>query len=84
MGAKVTVLLCPHTHIPEGKEKYVLGLHECDSSTSLSMAFTAAPAPKCSLVSHNVAQQGEDLSYHDAGLGVPLLPYAQFLFCYQI
>lgn len=52
----------PHTHTPEGREKYVLALHECDSSASLSMAFTAAPAPKCSLLSHNVAQQGKKLA----------------------
>lgn len=60
-----------HTH-PEGREKYVLALHEYDSSTSLSMAFSAAPQPKCSLVSHKVAQQGEVLtlpgSYQEPGL----------------
>ena len=54
---KVTVLFSS-AYTPEGREKYVLALHEYVSSTSLSMAFTAAPVPKSSLVPRNVAQHG--------------------------
>lgn len=81
---KVTVLfLSTYTHTPEGREKYVLALHECASSASLSMAFTSAPVPKCSLVSCNVAQHGEVLtllSLIRTGASVFQLLTAQFLF----
>lgn len=42
---KVTVLFLS-AYTPEGREKYVLALHECVSSTSLSMAFTACSSAK--------------------------------------
>lgn len=49
------------TH-PEGREKYVLALHEYDSSASLGMALAAAARQNARCFPTKVAQQGEVLT----------------------